>query len=78
MVNGVGVPGGVTIVGRAVGCKIRDGVRTTIGEQGFALLVWTWVALVGVMEGVGVGSMPRGIEVRGRVLIGVDVEIVDG
>ena len=61
-----------------MGCDTGDRVRTTIGERGVALSVWTWGALVGVMEVVGMGSMMQGIEVRGCVLVGGDVYIVDG
>ena len=79
MGNGIGGLGGrVTLGGCAVGCKVGSRVRITIGEQGNALSIWKWGDLVGETEGVGVGSVMRGIEVRGRVIMGGDVGVVDG
>ena len=59
-------------------CEVGYGVGTTLGEQGDALYIWTWGALVGATGVIGVGSGPGGIEVPGRVIMWGDVGGVVG
>ena len=61
-----------------MGCKGLARVGTTIGEQGNLLYIWTRDDLVGAMEGVGVVSEMRRMDIRGSVTVWDEVGGVDG